>query len=121
MHAMVVPKMLFFLYTKSKNYTNIPFLRSGSFKEIIANWKIIIMDSEAKLKQAFKQGLGFDFSDFEGLEFAKTDGWDSIGHMKLIAALEEAFGIRLEVGEVLALNSYPTARQIVHKHIGKSP
>lgn len=80
------------------------------------------MENETKLKQAFTRGLGLTLPcEYETLEFSKADGWDSIGHMKLIAAIEETYGIRLDVGDVLALNSYTAARDIVKKYGGKSP
>ena len=79
------------------------------------------MDRKAKLDQAFIRGLGLsDTSNFNDLGFSKTEGWDSIGHMKLIAALEEEFAIRLDVSDVLALNSYQVAQEIVTKYAGKA-
>lgn len=72
---------------------------------------------ETKLQKAFKEGLNLHNPiDFENLMFAKSKGWDSIAHMKLIAAIEEEFKINLEVDDVLSLSSYPTAKKIVEKY-----
>ncbi len=76
------------------------------------------MNDETKLKMAFQVGLGLDGAPhFEELEFSKTAAWDSIAHMRLIAAIEEAFAIRLTIEEILGLSSYPVAKQIVAKHL----
>ncbi|MBA3816930.1 MAG: acyl carrier protein [Parachlamydiaceae bacterium] len=78
------------------------------------------MIQEDKLKKAFQQTLHLspDF-DFTALAFAKTEGWDSITHMQLVAAIEETYDIFLETPDVLALSSYPTAIAIVEKYIAK--
>jgi len=35
---------------------------------------------------------------------ADVDGWDSVGHIRLVLAAEEAFGVRFEPKEVVGLN-----------------
>ena len=32
--------------------------------------------------------------------------WDSVGHMAMVAALEEAFGIMMETEDIIELGSY---------------
>ena len=36
---------------------------------------------------------------------ADVSGWDSVGHINLMLALEETFGVRLEVEDMLKLTS----------------
>jgi acyl carrier protein len=75
---------------------------------------------EEKLKQAFQQTLHLPLdTNFTALEFAKTEGWDSITHMQLVAAIEEAYDILMETPDVLALSSYPIAVTIVEKYTAK--
>lgn len=82
----------------------------------------ITVIQEKKLKQAFEQTLHLPpDTDFTALGFAKTDGWDSITHMQLVAAIEEAYDIFLETPDVLALSSYPIALALVEKYIAKKP
>jgi len=72
---------------------------------------------EKKLQNAFTKGLGLSPPiDFPSLAFARSEGWDSIAHMKLIAAIEEEFGIMMDTDDVLALSSYPVAIDIVKKY-----
>ena len=45
----------------------------------------------------------------------ETEKWDSIGHMMLIAALEEAFSIEFEPEEMLELDSYGKGIELLRK------
>lgn len=75
---------------------------------------------QEKLKQAFQQTLHLSPDiDLTTLEFAKTEGWDSITHMQLVAAIEEAYDIFLETPDVLALSSYPIAITIIERYLAK--
>ncbi len=37
--------------------------------------------------------------------------WDSLGHVKLVAALESEFGLEIDTADALRLNSYAATRQ----------
>lgn len=77
--------------------------------------------NEDKLKQAFQTTLRLPPNcDYAQLAFARSEGWDSIAHMKLIAAIEEAYDIMIDTQDVLALSSYPIALTIVEKYVGKA-
>jgi len=75
------------------------------------------VENEDKLKSAFIKTIGvLPGCDFNSLEYSKTEGWDSIAHMALIAAIEEEFDIMLETDDVIAMNSYPLAKEILKKY-----
>lgn len=42
--------------------------------------------------------------------------WDSVGHMTLLAALEDAFDIFIEPEDMMALNSYEGGKNILRKY-----
>lgn len=72
---------------------------------------------ETKLQRAFKNGLGLQGEiTFETLEYSKSQGWDSIAHMQLIAAIEEEFDIMLDTDDVLAMSSYNVTKDILKKY-----
>lgn len=72
---------------------------------------------ENKLKKAFQEGLGIASNvPFETLEYGKSSGWDSIAHMKLVAAIEAEFDIMMDVDDVIAMSSYTIAKEIVKKY-----
>ena len=52
----------------------------------------------------------------ETLEYQGIVAWDSVGHMQLISALEEAFDIMFDTDDIIDLNSYKTGMQILRKY-----
>ncbi|MCE5317876.1 MAG: acyl carrier protein [Parachlamydia sp.] len=69
------------------------------------------------MQKAFQTGLGLSEGiDFAALEFSKTPQWDSIAHMRLIAAIEEEFKIRLTIQDILGMSSYSVAQEIVQRY-----
>ena len=65
----------------------------------------------AKVQEAFKASFDIDPQTVT-IETKAEDvsGWDSVGHLSLAANLEEAFGIRLDVDDLMEMES---VRQIV--------
>lgn len=45
--------------------------------------------------------------------------WDSIAQVKLVLAVEAAFGIRIQPNEVETLNSVRDFADLVHRHAGR--
>ena len=48
--------------------------------------------------------------------YQSVSEWDSVGHMGLIAALEEAFDIMLETDDVIDFSSYTRGIEILSKY-----
>ncbi len=55
-------------------------------------------------------------SDVEGLEIGNNPAWDSVGHMALVAELEDRFGVSLEIDEIVAISSYAQAVETLRTH-----
>jgi len=70
-----------------------------------------------RLKTAFSDSLGVA-SDvkFDDLAYAKSAGWDSVAHMKLVSEIENAFDIMLDTDDVIGMSSFPVAKDIVTKY-----
>jgi acyl carrier protein len=51
--------------------------------------------------------------DLQGLEYQSISAWDSVGHMGLIAALEEAFDIMMDTDDIIDLSSYEKGKEIL--------
>jgi acyl carrier protein len=75
------------------------------------------MDPSNKLRNCFVEtfDLGADV-DVEALHYQGIEAWDSVGHMQLIAALESAFDIMIDTQDVLDMNSFSMAKEILRKH-----
>ena len=70
------------------------------------------MNSLEKYKKIFMDTFSIDNTKLEGLEYNKITEWDSIGHMTLIAAIEEQFKITMETDDLIDLSSYKKGKQI---------
>lgn len=53
--------------------------------------------------------------DFE-LKYKTIPAWNSIGHMTLMEALEDAFGIMLDTEDVLTFGSYENGKAVLGKY-----
>lgn len=75
-----------------------------------------------KLEEAFRRGLDLPpGTDLTSLRYEDHAHWDSLGHLSLVVALEKAFGIEFDDEEVLALDSYDTAAELVAKKEANQP
>ena len=50
------------------------------------------------------------------LEFESISEWDTIGHMNLIAELEAAFDISMEMDDIIDFSSYIKGIEILKKY-----
>ena len=50
------------------------------------------------------------------LEYNSIATWDSIGHMQMIAELEDAFEIELEMDDIINFSSYNKGMEILAKY-----
>ena len=73
--------------------------------------------STDSLREAFVTALDLDrAANVEALEIGATPEWDSMGHMALVAELEDRFGIALETDELIAMSSYSASLEILRRH-----
>jgi len=42
--------------------------------------------------------------------------WDSVGHMTLIASIEDAFGISMDTEDIIEFSSYEKGKEILSKY-----
>jgi acyl carrier protein len=75
------------------------------------------VDSNGKLQDAFVGALGLrPGTDFESLTYRGIPEWDSVAHMQLVAKIELAFDVMLPTEDVIAMSSFPKAREILARH-----
>jgi acyl carrier protein len=65
---------------------------------------------------AFVEGLGIDEDQVEGLAFQGVPEWDSVGHMTLVAAIEDAFDIVLDTDDIITFDSFEKGKEILKKY-----
>lgn len=52
----------------------------------------------------------------ESLEYQSIEAWDSVGHMALMAALEDEFDIFLEMDDIVDFGSYDIGIKTLEKY-----
>lgn len=73
-------------------------------------------ENEQKYVQAFMEAFDIDADTAMTLEFQAIPAWDSVGHMGLITALEDAFDIMIEPDDIIELGSYSKGKEILAKY-----
>ena len=75
------------------------------------------MKNIEKYKSTFVTSLGIDDEKFsENINYNEIEEWDSIGHMTLIAALEEEFKISIETDDIVDFSSFKKGIEILKKY-----
>tara|TARA_B100001971_G_C17919649_1_gene397076 strand:+ start:318 stop:554 length:237 start_codon:yes stop_codon:yes gene_type:complete len=75
------------------------------------------MLSVKKYSEIFKTALNVgDDKVNENLKYNEIDEWDSIGHMTLMAALEEEYKITLKTDDIVDFSSFKKGIEILKKY-----
>ena len=76
------------------------------------------MTNLEKYKRAFVLNFRVKEEDLPGLEYMGIFQWDSVGHMDLIADIESAYGIQMDMKDVLDLSTYEKGITILSEKYG---
>lgn len=71
------------------------------------------MTNLEKYTQVFSNSFGVPEDEAKGLVYQAISAWDSVGHMELIAAIEEAFDIMMETDDIIDFNSFEKGKEIL--------
>jgi acyl carrier protein len=74
------------------------------------------MTNSEKYVQAFVEVFGITKDQTAGLAYKSIKEWDSVGHMSLIAALEEAFDIMMDTEDIIDFSSFEKGKEILKKY-----
>ena len=73
------------------------------------------MNNIEKYNQAFCDALGVTEESLQGLVYQSISEWDSVGHMTLVSAIEDAFDIMMDTDDIIDLSSYEKGKEILFK------
>ena len=74
------------------------------------------MPADPRLAEAFRVALELPpETDVEALAYGEHPHWDSVGHMALVAEIEDAYGVMLDTDDVLGLSSYSKAVELLQR------
>lgn len=71
------------------------------------------MTNIEKYNNAFIESLQVTEDLLATLKYQGVELWDSVGHMTLVAALEDAFDIMMETDDIIDLSSYEKGKEIL--------
>lgn len=74
------------------------------------------MTNLEKYEEAFISALEVKKEELSELKYLGIEAWDSVGHMNLIAALEDAFDIMMDTDDIIDLSSYEKGKEILKKY-----
>ena len=75
------------------------------------------MDNISKYKKSFIDALSIKEDILNSkLEYNSIPEWDSIGHMSLIGALEDEFGISIDTDDIIDFSSFAKGKEILKKY-----
>lgn len=75
------------------------------------------MKNKEKYDAVFIECFAVETTDLtENLTYQSVPTWDSVGHMAMIAQLEDGFGIMLEMDDIIDFSSYTVGIQILAKY-----
>lgn len=69
-----------------------------------------------KYNQIFMEVLKVSEEQLPDLKYKETEFWDSIGHMTMIAEMEEQFGIEFDPDDMIEFDSYQKGIEILKKY-----
>lgn len=74
------------------------------------------MSNIEKYNHVFSEVMSVSSESLANLKFKESENWDSVGHMTLISALEDAFDIFLEVDDMMSITSYNKGKEVLSKY-----
>lgn len=76
------------------------------------------MTNIEKYNQVFTSTLEITENQLKGLGYQSVELWDSVGHMTLVANLEDTFDIMMETDDIIDLSSYEKGIEILKEKYG---
>ncbi|MDR2457258.1 MAG: acyl carrier protein [Clostridiales Family XIII bacterium] len=66
--------------------------------------------------EAFIEAFSVKEEQLKGLKYQDVPEWDSVGHMQMIALLEDAFDIMMDTEDIIDFSSYEKGKEILMKY-----
>ena len=74
------------------------------------------MTNRERYDKIMRENLRVKQEELPGLKYRSIPSWDSIGHMDLMSALEEALCISMDTADVLDFSTYEKGMEILAKY-----
>lgn len=78
-------------------------------------------DIDARLRKIFGQLFPVDPATLADADRrGEVQGWDSLGHLDLVTALESEFGVSIEADRALEIETFGEARRVLAELLGNA-
>tara|TARA_Y100000589_G_scaffold254900_1_gene243831 strand:- start:291 stop:530 length:240 start_codon:yes stop_codon:yes gene_type:complete len=74
------------------------------------------MSNLDRYKKVFIESFEIGEEVLDNLKYQDIEQWDSLGHMSMIAALEEEFDIMLEMDDIIDFSSFTKGIETLAKY-----
>jgi len=75
------------------------------------------MHSQQNLQEVIAKAFGITPNDItDDLEYQSIPEWDSVSHLVLVTELETAYGISIEMEDVLTMGSVGKIKELLQKY-----
>ena len=74
------------------------------------------MTNLEKYTQAIVESFEVSEKKKKNLKYQDIKAWDSVGHMGLVANIEDAFDIMMETEDIIDLSSFEKGKEILEKN-----
>ena len=74
------------------------------------------MNNLDKYGKVFIKTFSIDKSKLKKLKYQSIPQWDSVGHMSMVGALEDAFKITLDMDDIIDFSSFEKGKKILKKY-----
>lgn len=74
------------------------------------------MSNIEKYNAVFTSIFQLTESQLSGISYQSVKNWDSVGHMGLIAMLEENFEIMFDTDDIIDFSSYEKGKEILKRY-----
>ena len=76
------------------------------------------MTNEEKYLNAFVEAFEIDAETAKTLKYQQIPAWDSVGHMGLMAKIEESFDVMMEPDDIIDFSSFEKGKEILASKYG---
>ncbi len=74
------------------------------------------MTNKEKYVNAFVEALEISGDNLEDLKYQDIPEWDSVGHMSLVAAIEDTFDITMDTDDIIDFSSFIKGIELLKKY-----
>lgn len=74
------------------------------------------MDNQEKYMEIFARVFSVSEEEAKELHYQDIPAWDSVGHMGLIAELEDTFDIMMDTDDIIDFSSFDKGKEILAKN-----